>query len=71
MEKNEENFVGEAISHFCLLRNMSVQSLAHSVSMDGEDLRLSLAGDRKLTATELIKIMHVLNMSFKDFDLPA
>ena len=71
MERNEKNFVGEAINHFCLLRDMSVQSLADSVFMDGEDLRLSLAGDRKLTATELIKIMHVLNMSFKDFDLPA
>ena len=71
MENGEQNYIGETIERFRLQRGMSIRSLADSVSMQEEALFLSLLGKRKLTATELIKIMQTLKMSFKDFNLPA
>ena len=48
-------------------RGMTTAELSRRAGIDYESLRVSLAGNRKLTGDELVSLCRVLNLDLSDF----
>ena len=57
----------EVIAHKRDERGMTTAELSRRASIDYESLRVSLAGNRKLTGDELVSLCRILNLDLSDF----
>ncbi len=57
----------EVIAHKRDERGMTTAELSRRAGIDYEALRVSLAGNRKLTGDELVSLCRVLNLDLADF----
>lgn len=57
----------EIIAHKRDERGMTIAELSRRTGIDYESLRVSLAGNRKLTGDELVSLCRVLNLDLADF----
>ena len=63
----EAAYAIDALNDRINARGISIAELSRRANLNGELVRRSLAGDRKLLATELISLCKVLELDIKDF----